>query len=63
MTLFKRSTQRVLRQVKVKDDVVIPVQALTGPIGSRRLRLPDLQTTGTYGSQPYAPDSSPRKHS
>jgi hypothetical protein len=26
---------------------VIPVQALTGPEGSRRLRLPDFKTVGT----------------
>jgi len=26
---------------------VIPVQAWTGPEGSRRLRLPDLKTVGT----------------
>jgi hypothetical protein len=25
----------------------IPLQALTGPEGSRRMRLPDLKTTGT----------------
>jgi hypothetical protein len=25
----------------------IPLQALTGPEGSRRLRLPDFQTIGT----------------
>jgi hypothetical protein len=25
----------------------IPLQALTGPEGSRRLRLPDFKTTGT----------------
>jgi hypothetical protein len=25
----------------------IPLQALTGPYGSRRLRLPDFKTTGT----------------
>jgi len=55
----------VLRKVKVKDDVLIPVQALTGPKGSRRLRLrlPDFQTIGTCGNQPYATDNSPRKQS
>jgi hypothetical protein len=31
-------------KVKVK---AIPLQALTGPEGSRRLRLPDLMTIGT----------------
>jgi hypothetical protein len=36
----------------------IPLQALTGPEGSRKLRLPDFQTIGTrgwQGCQPYAP--------
>jgi len=55
--------RRVLSKVRVKDDVLIPVQALTGPEGSRRLRLLDFQTIGTCGCQPYAPDNSPRKHS
>jgi hypothetical protein len=38
--------------------IAIPLQALTGPEGSRRLRLPDLKTIGTWrwqGCQPYAP--------
>jgi len=36
----------------------IPLQAWTGPEGSRRLRLPDFKTIGTWrwwGCQPYAP--------
>ena len=36
----------------------IPLQAWTGPEGSRRLRLPDFNTVGTWrwqGCQPYAP--------
>jgi hypothetical protein len=36
----------------------IPLQALTGPVGSRRLRFPDFKTIGTWrwqGCQPYAP--------
>ena len=44
------------------DDTVkgwaIPLQAWTGPEGSRSLRLPDLMTIGTWrwwGCQPYAP--------
>ena len=38
----------------------IPLQAWTGPEGSRRLRVPDFKTFGTwrwYGYQPYAPDA------
>ena len=62
-TLLRRSKRRVLSKVKVKDDVLIPVQALTGPKGSRRVRLPDFQTIGTCGCQPYAPHNSPRKYS
>ena len=36
----------------------IPLQAWTGPEGSRRLRPPDFKTIGTWrwqGCQPYAP--------
>ena len=36
----------------------IPLQAWTGPEGSRRLRLPDFKTIGTWkweGCQPYVP--------
>jgi len=32
--------------LRVKDKA-IPLQAWTGPEGSRRLRLPDFKTTGT----------------
>jgi hypothetical protein len=45
----------------------IPLQALTGPEGSRRLRLPDFKTIGTWrwqGCQPQAPAAfTPRKYS
>jgi hypothetical protein len=45
----------------------IPLQALTGPEGSRSFRLPDLKTVGTWrwqGCQPYAPATfTPRKYS
>jgi hypothetical protein len=33
--------------IKYKEDKAIPLQALTGPEGSRRLRLPDFKTIGT----------------
>jgi hypothetical protein len=36
----------VFYKVKGKDKA-IPLQALTGPEGSRRLRLPDFKTIGT----------------
>jgi hypothetical protein len=32
---------------KVKKGKAIPLQAWTGPEGSRRLRLPDFKTIGT----------------
>ena len=45
----------------------IPLQAWTGPEGSRRLRLPDFKTIGTWrwqGCQPYAPATfTPKKYS
>jgi hypothetical protein len=31
----------------VKEEKEIPLQAWTGPEGSRRLRLPDFKTIGT----------------
>jgi hypothetical protein len=44
----------------------VPLQALTGPEGSRRLRLADFKTNGTWrwqGCQPYAPVAfTPRKY-
>jgi hypothetical protein len=45
----------------------IPLQALTDPGDSRRLRLPDFKTIGTLRwqvCQPYAPAAfTPRKYS
>jgi hypothetical protein len=45
----------------------IPLQPLIGPEGSRRLRLPDFKTIGTWrwkGCQSYAPATfTPRKYS
>jgi hypothetical protein len=34
-------------QVRLIKGKAIPLQALTGPEGSRRLRLPDFKTIGT----------------
>jgi hypothetical protein len=46
---------------------VIPLQALTGPDGSRSLLIQDFKTFGTWswqGCQPYAPVAfTPRKYS
>ena len=42
----------------IRKGKAIPIQAWTGPEGSRMLRLPDFQTIGTWkwqGCQPYAP--------
>jgi hypothetical protein len=50
-------TQPLTEMSKGKDKA-IPLQVLTGPEGSRRLRLPDFKTIGTWrwqGCQPYAP--------
>jgi hypothetical protein len=35
------------QQVAIIKGKAIPLQAWTGPEGSRRLRLPDLKTIGT----------------
>ena len=45
----------IVSNLQAEDDVSIPVQTLTGPKASRSLRLPDFQTIGTCGCQPYAP--------
>jgi hypothetical protein len=54
----------VLGHVKGK---AIPLQASTGPEGSRRLGFPDFNTVGTWkwqGCQPYAPAAfTPSKYS
>jgi len=40
--------------------IAIPLQALTGPEGSRRLRFPDLKTIGTYeGGNVVSPTHRP----
>jgi hypothetical protein len=60
------STMAVLVQFNGKGKA-IPLQTLTGPEVSRRLRLPDFKTVGTsswQGCQPYAPAAfTPRKYS
>ena len=71
LSLFRQSTLHVSglfiahhQEVKGK---AIPLQTWTGPEGSRRLRLPDFKTIGTWrwwGSQPYALAAfTPRKYS
>ena len=51
---------------KVKGKAV-PLQAWSGPEGSRKLRFPDLMTTAQDGGKvvkPYAPAAfTPRKYS
>jgi hypothetical protein len=42
--LTSGQTEKVKVKVKVK---AIPLQAWTGPEGSRRLKLPDFKTIGT----------------
>jgi hypothetical protein len=47
---FTRNQGPVIRPMlacKVKKGKAIPSQALTGPKGSRSLRLPDFKTNGT----------------
>jgi hypothetical protein len=51
---------------EIRKGKSIPLQALTGPEGSRRLRLPDFKTIGTWrwqGCQPNPPAAfTPRKY-
>jgi len=42
-----RGIKRVKFEVKKGKDKAIPLQAWTGPEGSRRWRLPDFNTIGT----------------
>ena len=55
-----------LLSCNIKKGKAIPLQAWTGPKGSRSLRLPDLKTIGTWrwqGFHPNAPAAfTPRKH-
>jgi hypothetical protein len=36
-----------------------PLQAWTGPEGSRRIRLPDFKTIGTWGGEVFSPTHRP----
>jgi hypothetical protein len=47
--ILKNSTQAIKLECKCKlsKGKAIPLQALTGSEGSRRLRLPDFKTIGT----------------
>jgi hypothetical protein len=57
----------ILHSTNAVWDKAIPLQAWTCPEVSRRLRLPDIKTIGTWrwqGYQPYAPAAfTPRKYS
>jgi hypothetical protein len=61
------SSKRHTHVRKVQWGKAIPLQALTDPKDSRRLRLPDFKTIGTWrwqSCQPYAPPAfTPRKYS
>jgi len=50
----------------IQNSTAFPVQTWTGPEGSRRLRLPDFKTVGTWrwqGCQSYTPAAfTPRKY-
>jgi hypothetical protein len=64
--MYERAWDRkkYILQLKGKS---IPLQAFAGPEGSRRLRVPDFKTVGTWrwqDCQPYAPAAfTPRKYS
>jgi hypothetical protein len=66
--LIWRETMRILSIMSPGGKgKVIPIQALKGSQGFRRLRLPDFKTISTarwQGCQPYAPAAfTPRKYS
>ena len=66
ITKQRNRTTHVLKWNYCKTGVAIPLQAWKGPEVSRRLRLPDLKTIGTWrwqGFHPNAPAAfTPRKH-
>jgi hypothetical protein len=43
----KKPTLTTWEPMKIKQGKAIPLQAQTGPEGSRRLRLPDFKTIST----------------
>jgi hypothetical protein len=45
--MFKEMKVKKIFESKLVKGKAIPLQALTGPEGSRRLRLPDFKTIGT----------------
>jgi hypothetical protein len=45
--LLKFITRTLVRGVSKGKGKAIPLQVLTGPEGSRKLRLPDFKTIGT----------------
>jgi hypothetical protein len=49
LNVVEENTHFIFNNVfpKVVKGKAIPLQAWTGPEGSRRLRLPDLKTVGT----------------
>ena len=58
VVLLKLVMCRILESIWSVKGKAIPLQAWTGPEGSRRLRFPDFKTVGTWrwqGCQPYAP--------
>jgi hypothetical protein len=63
--LFPNFNNTVVGHLLIKGKA-IPLQPLTGPEGSSRLRLPDFKTISTWrwqGCQPYAPAAfTPRKY-
>jgi hypothetical protein len=44
---FRFRTEKTPYKLIDRKDKAIPLQALTDPEGSRRLRLPDFKTIGT----------------
>ena len=70
---YRKNRRKCLQNIewmscsKLHKGKAIPLQAWTGPEGSRRLRFPDFKTVNTWrwqGCQPYAPAAfTPRKYS
>jgi len=61
--------QRVETNKKGKKGTAVPLQAWSGPEGSRKLRFPDFMTTAQYGEvvslthrPPLPPGNAPGTH-
>ena len=64
------SDYKLVNQIRIKNDKAVPLQAWSGPEGSRKLRFPDFMTTAQDGGKvvslthrpPLPPGNTPGTH-